>query len=302
MYNLLISAAAGVWEQSPAIFPLERLFEYTEKSIVEELGGRDDPNWTKLKYLPCIFAYESPVQCNARIGEIKRLRTRTKEIRIEFEFYDNLPEIPFEKLEQFAWELDIGEWELNRTHWALKDIDLFKELVDAKLISRSQLSLSTSTDSISTEQHRQVEIRPTVFDVPEGGIENDLVAVMRPFKPQFEPVQRALEKICGEFNLRCCDVSKVWNESEIIQDVFSLIYRSIFVICDFSKGNPNVFYEAGIAHTLGKTVIPIVQDPKDIPFDLGHHRYLQYLPTEQGLNELATGIAPRIGSLIARLS
>ncbi len=84
--------------------------------------------------------------------------------------------------------------------------------------------------------------------------------------------------------------------------MFSLIYRSLFVICDFSNQNPNVFYEAGIAHTLGKAVIPIVQNPGDIPFNLKQHKYLEYLPNNEGLESLAERLKPRIGSLVKRSS
>ena len=87
-------------------------------------------------------------------------------------------------------------------------------------------------------------------------------------------------------------------ESEIIQDIFSLLYRSRVVVCDFSEQNPNVFYEAGIAHTLGRAVIPIVRDGEDVPFDLRHHRYLEYKTDADGLGQLADGIEKRLGSLL----
>ena len=63
-----------------------------------------------------------------------------------------------------------------------------------------------------------------------------------------------------------------------------MIYCSSIVIVDFSGRNPNVFYEAGIAHTLEKNVIPITQSLDDIPFDLRHHRVLKYLNNNEGLN------------------
>jgi hypothetical protein len=62
-----------------------------------------------------------------------------------------------------------------------------------------------------------------------------------------------------------------------------LAHISIFlVVVDFSGKNANVFYEAGIAHTLGKHVVPITQSNDDIPFDLRHHRYLLYLNNNEG--------------------
>ena len=43
-----------------------------------------------------------------------------------------------------------------------------------------------------------------------------------------------------------------------------------------------MFYETGIAHTLGKHVIPITQSSDDVPFDLRHHRYILYTTTVRG--------------------
>ena len=79
-----------------------------------------------------------------------------------------------------------------------------------------------------------------------------------------------------------------------------MIYRSKIVICDFTGKNANVFYEAGIAHTLGKPVIPITQNKYDIPFNLTQLRYIQYLNNNQGLGELKSEILPRLETLKKR--
>jgi hypothetical protein len=80
----------------------------------------------------------------------------------------------------------------------------------------------------------------------------------------------------------------------VIQDVVSLIDRSTVVICDCTGRNPNVFYEIGIAHTLGREVILITQAEADIPFDLRHLRYVRYLNNGEGLNALSTALQPRL--------
>jgi hypothetical protein len=52
--------------------------------------------------------------------------------------------------------------------------------------------------------------------------------------------------------------------------------------------------EVGIAHTLGKDVIPITQNLNDIPFDLQHHRILQYLKNNEGLEKLRINLEDRL--------
>jgi len=53
--------------------------------------------------------------------------------------------------------------------------------------------------------------------------------------------------------------------------VRNLISRNVDnEIADCTGRNPNVFYEIGIAHTLGRNVVMITE--ADVPFDLRHLR------------------------------
>jgi hypothetical protein len=85
-----------------------------------------------------------------------------------------------------------------------------------------------------------------------------------------------------------------------IQDVVSLIDRSRVVVCDCSGRNANVFYEAGIAHTLGREVIPITQNPADIPFDLQQIRYIHYLNNKQGRAALKKALQERLHTIVSQ--
>ena len=43
-----------------------------------------------------------------------------------------------------------------------------------------------------------------------------------------------------------------------------------------SERNPNVFYEVGYAHALGKTTLLLTRNAEDIPFDLKHYPHIVY--------------------------
>lgn len=148
---------------------------------------------------------------------------------------------------------------------------------------------------------RKVVFAPQVFTVPDGEVESDLVSVMMPFAG-FADVYTAIKGAVADAGLRCQRADDIWDHSVLIQDVFNLIFRAHIVVCDFTGKNPNVFYEAGIAHTLGKHVVPITQAAADIPFDLQHHRYLSYLNNAEGRTALRTGLAERIKTLAAKRS
>lgn len=149
----------------------------------------------------------------------------------------------------------------------------------------------------SAPGQRKVYITPHAFTVPEGNPDKALVSVMMPFDAAFTNVHEAIKQACADAGLHSKRVDNMWEHSTVIQDVFSLICRSFIVVCDFSGRNPNVFYECGIAHTLGKHVIPITQQPGDVPFDLQHHRYLHYLNNAEGLQHLRAELAGRLKTL-----
>lgn len=142
-----------------------------------------------------------------------------------------------------------------------------------------------------------VACNPSVFTLPEGEREKNLIALMMPFTREFDAVSMTIKSACERARMTCKRVDDIWEDSRIMQDIFALIYRSEIVICDFSGRNPNVFYEAGIAHTLGRPVIPLVQHESDCPFDLQAHRYIRYMANEQGLNELGERVLERIKTL-----
>ena len=152
--------------------------------------------------------------------------------------------------------------------------------------------ISTSADV--KEVKEVITFSPSVFNVPKKPIKNNLISVMMPFAMEFDNVLETIKVACSNVGMFCYRVDDLWNNSTIIQDIFELIYCSSIVIVDFSGRNPNVFYEAGIAHTLGKNVIPITQSIDDIPFDLRHHRVLKYLNNSEGLQELKKGLEKRL--------
>ncbi len=121
---------------------------------------------------------------------------------------------------------------------------------------------------------------------------------MMPFNAEFNAVYESIRQAADNVNLRCRRADDIWENAAIIQDVVALIDRSRVVVCDCTGRNPNVFYEAGIAHTLGREVILITQSEHDIPFDLRHLRYVPYLNNAEGRNALTEALQSRMQTII----
>lgn len=100
-----------------------------------EIRALDEAVLGELTRLPTIFAYEAARELDPKFGLIREVTVRRGQVRIE---YDIIPLDPFLVAADFdalSFELDIGNWEMNRTHWAVKDVNLPKELHTARGIA-----------------------------------------------------------------------------------------------------------------------------------------------------------------------
>lgn len=68
---------------------------------------------------------------------------------------------------------------------------------------------------------------------------------------------------------------QIFQES-ILERIYNQIAKADVIIADMTGRNPNVFYETGYAHALGKNVILLTQNTDDIPFDLKHYPHIVY--------------------------
>lgn len=143
MYNLLVTAHSGAWDSDGYEFDRERFGEHSPQRVMEKFRSLDPEAIEELKTLPTLFAYEGDKE-NVRVGYIRRIKERESSIYIEYEFETEIPEIPFAKLAPLRKKLGIytperGLGEMNRTHWAVKDEDLFEILFEAGLVDQTFL-------------------------------------------------------------------------------------------------------------------------------------------------------------------
>jgi len=77
--------------------------------------------------------------------------------------------------------------------------------------------------------------------------------------------------------------------TSILEAVQQAIERADVIVADLTQGNPNVMYEVGYAHALGKPVLFIVQrEIGHVPSDIAGYLYLVYEPSR--LDELRRNI------------
>lgn len=189
---------------------------------------------------------------------------------------------------------------------AVEDVDkalktskiILKEKADGQFLLTTLTGEFISTEVSEIDAIQQITFTPSVFKIPKKPTNSKLISVMMPFNPAYRGTYEAIKKVADHMGLDCLRADDIWENSTFIQDIFDLIFCSRIVVVDFSERNPNVMYETGIAHTLGKVVIPITQSLNDIPSDIGHHRALKYLPNYEGYRNLSNELYKRIKTII----
>jgi len=145
-----------------------------------------------------------------------------------------------------------------------------------------QVSLGISLKEIAKlSSHSSLIVKPR-FGKPKS-INIDILVLM-PFLESFLTVyQDHIMKVGADLGLSIKHADDFFSEKAIIQDIWDAINSAKVIVADCTERNPNVFYEIGIAHVVGKPVIFITREKMDVPFDIGHLRYIQYDYTPRGM-------------------
>jgi hypothetical protein len=111
--------------------------------------------------------------------------------------------------------------------------------------------------------------------------EEKFAFVLMHFEPKLTEIYNLVVKPVVEGKgLRCVRANDYKTNRMIMKEIWDSICQSQVVIADMTGLNPNVMYELGISHTLGKETIMIIQENvsenQKFPFDMAHIRRIQY--------------------------
>ena len=122
------------------------------------------------------------------------------------------------------------------------------------------------------------------FKLEEMTIEEDTITCLMPSHPDFDKIYNRIIRASKENRFNCRRSDNVYKPGEIMKYTIELILKAQIIIGVLDGRNPNVYYELGIAHSVGKPVILVAKDNEKatIPFDLQQHRFIFY----KSLNDL----------------
>ncbi len=153
---------------------------------------------------------------------------------------------------------------------------------------------------IYIERQFAMLITPKLFKKRDFTIDDNLCFVLMPsgdstLEQMYKDHVKKTVESCG---LKCRRAYDIFSTNPIIEDIWKGINQARIIIAELTDRNPNVFYEVGICHTLGKDVILLTQSIDDVPFDLRFIRCIIYNYTPQGALKLEEALCRTIKSLL----
>ena len=103
------------------------------------------------------------------------------------------------------------------------------------------------------------------------------IFVLMPFDPKFNDIYKfGIKGAASEVGAYADRIDEQIFTEGMLDRIFNQISKADVIVADMTGRNPNVFYEVGYAHALGKTVLLLTQATDDIPFDLKHRQHTVY--------------------------
>jgi hypothetical protein len=193
----------------------------------------------------------------------------------------------------FSWAFETTRYSRE----ANKILAILNDLITAGLVSRNRNSLSStsltermqaaldiSLADLLSYGPNSIAVNP-IFGKPRSNNSSTDVFVLMPFSDDLRPVyDDHLKTVITLLDLTVARADDdFFAPHPIISDIWDAIYNSRIIVADCTGRNPNVFYEIGIAHTIGRPTILISQTIDDVPFDLRHLRCIIYEYTPRGM-------------------
>ncbi|MHB9134306.1 MAG: hypothetical protein ACYDBB_24815 [Armatimonadota bacterium] len=135
----------------------------------------------------------------------------------------------------------------------------------------------------TVDNFNQIRKRVSNFGIIPGWYSASGCFVLMPFRSQLRPIyDDHIVKVCTNIGLTVTRADQIFSSRPIIDDILESVASAKVIIADLTDNNPNVFYEIGICHTLGKNVVLMTQE-NEVPFDLRHIRHIKYEYTPRGM-------------------
>jgi hypothetical protein len=119
---------------------------------------------------------------------------------------------------------------------------------------------------------------------------------MDPQDDSLVDVHNAIRAECAAFGLDATRVDDIEHQDRITDQILQHIASAEFIVADLSGERPNVYYEVGYAHALGKRPVLVRKRDTRLHFDLLVHNVPEY----RNIAELQTTLRKRFEAILGR--
>jgi hypothetical protein len=156
------------------------------------------------------------------------------------------------------------------------------------------------TKPVASEPTSQEMLVNPIWRGRDFAVSQDLCFVLMPFSASWsrEIWEERLKPIIEGCGLRA-ERADDFTGHDVMEDVWKGLNEAQVVVADITGKNPNVFYELGIAHTLGKNIILVTQNLSEVPFDVNRYRIIEY--EAGGYDKLKEQLMRFLSALLAEL-
>jgi len=156
--------------------------------------------------------------------------------------------------------------------------------------------LKQASDSPVPKRAAQSAIQASSLPVE---VERDTAFVlmnMDPADPSLIDVLSTIKRVCACFGVRAFRIDEVEHQDRITDRVLEMIRAAELLIVDLSGERPNVYYEIGFAHAIGKRPILYRKAGTRLHFDLSVHNVPEYM----NVTDLAGRLSKRLEAVLGR--
>ena len=183
-------------------------------------------------------------------------------------------------------ELGLLTFQCEETEAGKKPVGEIKETDVWSKIRVAFGGMSLSETALLSRHSKGMAVAP-VFGRPRQPQEKIDVFVLMPFNTKMEKVYTGhVKKLCEKLGLTIRRADEIFLPGPFMEKVWDGICAAQVVIADCTEKNPNVFYEIGMAHAVGKKVVLITRSDDDIPSDIKHFDYIPYIYDPEGVETL----------------
>ena len=116
------------------------------------------------------------------------------------------------------------------------------------------------------------------------------IFVLMPFEKRFDDIYKlGIKASAHEVGAYAERLDEQLFHEGMLDRIFNQVNKADVIVADMTGQNPNVFYEVGYAHALGKIVLLLTNNSGDIPFDLKQRLHIVY---EDSIVKLKEELSP----------